>query len=116
MKVAFIADGLDINNPDFIRADGNHVFVDYQDFSGDGLERADRCGRGVRRREFAIAAQGREIYDLADYVNAAHPLPAGCTIRIRGMAPGREPDRAEGVRQLATTRRPRGSSRRSTTR
>src|SRR6185369_15184013 len=37
VRVGWIADGIDINNPDFIRSDGSHVFVDYQDFSGDGL-------------------------------------------------------------------------------
>src|SRR5260370_460043 len=31
VEVAFMADGIDINNPDFIRPDGGHVFVDYQD-------------------------------------------------------------------------------------
>ena len=36
VTVAFIADGLDIDNQDFIRADGSHVFVDYKDFSGEG--------------------------------------------------------------------------------
>ena len=34
VKVAFIANGVNPDNPDFIRANGQHVFVDYQDFSG----------------------------------------------------------------------------------
>ena len=36
----------------------------------------------------AIAAQGLHTYDLADYVVSAHPLPAGCNITVRGVAPG----------------------------
>ncbi len=54
VKVAFIADGIDINNPDFIRADGTHVFVDYQDFSGDGpnapSDAAEAFGDASRHR------------------------------------------------------------------
>ncbi len=86
VKVAFLADGLDVNNPDFIRADGSHVFVDYKDFSGDGPLAPTASGEAFGDAS-AIAAQGRQVYDLANYVNPAHPLPAGCTIRIRGMAP-----------------------------
>src|SRR5580692_1317004 len=87
VKVAFIADGLDINNPDFIRADGQHVFTDYQDFSGDGLA-AVTGGAEAFGDASAIAAQGRKVYDLSQFVNPAHPLPPGCNITVRGMAPG----------------------------
>jgi hypothetical protein len=87
VKVAWIADGLDPNNPDFIRPDGSHVFVDYEDFSG-----TDPNLGGVGAEAFgdasSIAAQGRQVYDLSNFVNSAHPLPAGCTITVRGVAPG----------------------------
>jgi hypothetical protein len=36
VTVGWIADSLDPNNPDFIRPDGQHVFVDFKDFSGFG--------------------------------------------------------------------------------
>ena len=36
----------------------------------------------------SIAAQGRQVYDLSTFVNPAHPLPPGCNIRVRGVAPG----------------------------
>ena len=87
VKVAFIADGLDINNPDFIRGDGSHVFVDYQDFSGEGVN-APTSGDEAFGDASSIAAQGTAVDDLSQFVNAAHPLPAGCTIRVLGVAPG----------------------------
>ena len=87
VTVAYIADGIDINNPDFIRPDGTHVFTDYQDFTGAG-PRAPTSGLEAFTDASAIAAQGRVINDLSDYVSAAHPLPPGCTIRVLGMAPG----------------------------
>ncbi|HST63759.1 MAG TPA: S8 family serine peptidase [Mycobacteriales bacterium] len=87
VKVAWLADGIDPNNADFIRPDGSHVFVDYQDFSGEGPS-AVTSGAEAFGDASSIAAQGRLTYDLADYVNPAHPLPAGCTIRVLGMAPG----------------------------
>lgn len=87
VKVAFFADGLNINNPDFIRPDGSHVFIDYKDFSGDGpnapsnsLEAFGDAG--------SVAAQGRRVYDISQFVNPAHPLPKGCNITVRGVAPG----------------------------
>jgi hypothetical protein len=87
VKVAWIADGLDPNNPDFIRADGTHVFTDYEDFSG-----TDPDLGGVGAEAFgdasSIASQGRQVYDLSQFVNSAHPLPVGCNITVRGVAPG----------------------------
>lgn len=87
VKVAFIADGTDVNQPDLIRADGSHVVVDYQDFSGDGTD-APTSGAEAMGDVGSIAAQGRTTYDISTFVNPAHPLPAGCTIRVEGMAPG----------------------------
>ncbi|MBV6701237.1 S8 family serine peptidase [Kitasatospora aureofaciens] len=86
VKVAYIADGLDPNNPDFIRADGSHAVVDYQDFAGDGTN-APTGGAEAFGDASAVIAQGRQVYDVSKFVNASHPLPAGCNIRVRGLAP-----------------------------
>ena len=87
VKVAFLADNIDINNPDFVRPDGSKVFSDYKDFSGEGTN-APGDGREAFGDASSIAAQGKQTYDLADFVNAANALPKGCNIQIRGMAPG----------------------------
>ncbi|WP_043513624.1 MULTISPECIES: S8 family serine peptidase [unclassified Actinoplanes] len=87
VKVAWLADGIDINNPDFVRADGSHVFVDYKDFSEEGPDAPSSSAEAFGDAS-SIAAQGRQVYDLSTYVNPAHPLPAGCTITVRGIAPG----------------------------
>jgi subtilisin family serine protease len=87
VKVGWIADGIDINNPDFIRPNGQHVFVDYQDFSGDGIN-APTLGAEAFGDASSIAAQGRRTYDLSTFANPVHPIPKGCTITVRGMAPG----------------------------
>ncbi|WP_344667181.1 S8 family serine peptidase [Catenulispora yoronensis] len=87
VKVAWIADGLDVNNPDFIRADGTPVFTDYQDFSGTDPN-GDESGGEAFGDASSIAAQGRQTYDLSSFVMPHHALPAGCTIKIRGVAPG----------------------------
>jgi subtilase family protein len=85
VKVAYVADGLDVNNPDYIRPDGSHVFFDFQDFSGDGVN--DDSGGGEAFGDASsIAAQGARVYDLSTELPFSG-LPAGCTIRIRGMAP-----------------------------
>jgi hypothetical protein len=85
VKVAFIADGLDINNADFIRPDGSHVFVDYKDFSGEGTGVATG-GEEAFLDASSIAAQGQQVYDIQDY--SALPLSQHCYIQVEGVAPG----------------------------
>ena len=87
VKVGIIADGIDPNNPDLIRANGQHVIFDYEDFSGFGLG-APTDGREAFLDAGTIASQGNQTYDLSGFVNPAHPLPPGCTIKIKGVAPG----------------------------
>jgi hypothetical protein len=84
VKVGWIADGVDIDNPDFIRANGQHVFSDYQDFSGTGTS-APTDGGEAFLDSSSIAAQGRETYNVASY---GVGLSTACNIRIRGVAPG----------------------------
>ena len=69
VKVGYAADGIDPNNPDFIRPDGSHVFFDYRDFTGDGPGRTDGRWRGVRRRELDRRPGLRQSYDLSRFVN-----------------------------------------------
>src|SRR5215471_9017512 len=86
VKVGIIADGIDPNNPDLTR-NGQHVIFDYQDFSGYGPG-APTDGRESFLDAGTIASQGNQTYDLSGFVNPAHPLPPGCTIKIEGFAPG----------------------------
>jgi subtilisin family serine protease len=83
VKVAFIADGVDPDNPDFIRANGQHVFIDYQDFSGTGTN-APSNGDEAFLDSSSIAAQGRVTYNVASFAGLSEP----CLIRILGVAPG----------------------------
>jgi hypothetical protein len=84
VKVAFIADGLNTKDPDFIRADGQKVFVDYQDFSGTGTK-APTDGAEAFLDASSIAAQGLQTYDVSGY---GAGLSQPCLIRILGVAPG----------------------------
>jgi hypothetical protein len=84
VKVAYIADGADPNNPDFIRANGKHVFVDNQDFSGTGTSAPTGGGEAFLDAS-SIAAQGRHVYNVQGY-GAGLSVP--CRIRILGVAPG----------------------------
>jgi subtilisin family serine protease len=87
IKVGIVADGIDPNNPDLIRPNGQHVIFDYQDFSGYGTS-APTDGREAFLDAGTIASQANQTYDLSGFVNPAHPLPPGCNIKIKGIAPG----------------------------
>jgi subtilisin family serine protease len=87
IKVGIVADGIDPNNPDLIRSGGDHVIFDYQDFSGFGTS-APTDGREAFLDAGTIASQANQTYDLSGFVNPAHPLPPGCNIKIKGIAPG----------------------------
>ena len=57
VKVAYIADAINPDNPDFIRADGSHVITDYKAFSADGPT-PDEGGAEAYGDASSIAAQG----------------------------------------------------------
>jgi subtilisin family serine protease len=87
VKVGLLADSIDVDNPDFVRPDGLHVIVDYRDFTGEGTQTPTYDFEAFGDAS-SIAAQGTTVHDLSTFVSPAHPLPTGCNVIFRGVAPG----------------------------
>jgi hypothetical protein len=95
VKVAYLADGVDPTNADFQRnpayassgsSAGSPVLTQV-DFAGDPAG-ALTGGAEAFGDASSIGAQGNQAYDLSNFVNVTHPLPAGCDIKVVGVAPG----------------------------
>ena len=85
VRVAFFAEGIDVDNPDFIRPDGSKVFIDYRDFTGDGTSAPSSAAEAFLDAS-SLAAQGREVYNVKNY--SALSGGTNCYIRIEGVSPG----------------------------
>ncbi len=85
VRVGDIAVGINPAEPEMIRPNGKHVIVAYKDFTGEGTTVYGGEDLESYLDDSVMAAQGRQVYDLHDYTPY---MPAGCDIRLQGVAPG----------------------------
>ncbi len=86
VRVGIVAGGIDVNNPDYIRANGQHVIADYRDFSNTGtLGNQGSASIESFLDASSVAAQGRSVFSLQKFIGN---LSSPCNIRLRGVAPG----------------------------
>ncbi len=85
VTVGDMAVGIDPDEPEMIRPDGQHVIAVYKDFTGEGTKVQGPEDLESYLDDSIMAAQGRLVYDLHDYTPY---MPKGCDIRLEGIAPG----------------------------
>jgi hypothetical protein len=97
VKVAYIAGSIDTSIPDFQRnpkyasagSPAGSPVVTQVNFTGDANSTPSSENAAEAFGDASsIAAQGNTVYNLADFVNSANPLPSTCDIRVTGAAPG----------------------------
>ncbi|MGO8956242.1 MAG: hypothetical protein ACLQFR_02525, partial [Streptosporangiaceae bacterium] len=103
VTVAYMADGIDIHNVNFIKANGKSIFTQYRDFTGDGTQGPSGGGGEAFLDANSIAGQGRHVYNVQYF--GAQSLTQTCNIKIEGVAPGvsLEGLRVFGVGNATTT-------------
>ena len=97
IKVGIVADGIDPNNPDLIRSNGQHVIFDYQDFSGFGTN-APTDGREAFLDAGHDRLAGQSDLRPVRVRQPGAPAAAGLQHQDRGHRARREPGRDEPVR------------------
>jgi hypothetical protein len=81
VKVAFVAEGIDVNQPNFKRPNGSRVIINQADFTGEG-DAGKTSGGEASLDASSVAAQGTVVY-RAKFANGHN-----CDFVVKGAAPG----------------------------